>query len=444
MLTRERKYSDWLLEYVDAWRQRMLDNDGIIPTNIGLDGKIGGASDGKWYGGVYGWGFTVIEPQSGRPVHRNTHHLGLNGFGNAYLLTGDDRYLDVWRKQIDAVNAQAKTVDNRTLYPHMYGDQGWYDYTPQPYAHGALELYYWSMRPEDRKRVPPNGWLAFLEGNDPGYPERALRNDFAALRAKVEEMRRDTTTPDTRLADDPMVLNPATVAALVNLTLGGLPPKHQGEVLHCRVRYFDPDARRPGLPDDVAALVETLTADAVTLTLVNLDQSDPRTIVVQAGGYGEHTFTAVACDGRTVSLDPDGGGADQPGGGDGATRPAAEGGLHGRGRPRRTGRLRLTARPRQAGPRGHPRACGARHRRGCRYGRARGRGRQPARRQASSANCMGRNLAWVSARSAVGSEPLTMPPPANSRARGPSTSAHRSAMPHSPLPRASTHPTAPA
>ena len=65
-------------------------------------------------------------------------------------------------------------------------------------------------------------------------------------------------------------------------------------------------------------------------------------------------------------------------------------------------------------------------------------------RQASSANCMGRNLAWVSASSASGSEPLTMPPPANSRARGPSTSAHRSAMPHSPLPRASTHPTGPA
>ena len=66
------------------------------------------------------------------------------------------------------------------------------------------------------------------------------------------------------------------------------------------------------------------------------------------------------------------------------------------------------------------------------------------RRQASSANCMGRNLAWVSASSASGSEPLTMPPPANSRARGPSTSAHRNAMPHSPLPRASTHPTGPA
>jgi hypothetical protein len=303
MLTGEPKYRNWVLEYVDAWRERTVQNGGIIPTNAGLDGTIGGSSDGKWYGGVYGWSFTVIQPQSGRPVHRNTHHLGLNGFGNAYLLTGDDRYVDVWRRQIDTINAQAKRESGRTLYPHMYGDQGWYDYTPQPYTHGALEVYYWSMRPDDRKRVPPSGWLAYLDGDDPGYPERALRADFATLREKAQAMRRDDTTPDTRLADDPMVLNPATVGTLVNLTLGGLAPKHQGEVLHCRVRYFDPEARRPGLPPDVAALVETLTADGATITLVNIDPSNERTIVVQAGGYGEHSWAGASCDGRTITLD---------------------------------------------------------------------------------------------------------------------------------------------
>jgi hypothetical protein len=304
MVTGEAKYRRWVLEYVDAWRQRTLDNGGIIPTNIGLDGTVGGGSDGKWYGGVYGWAFTVVEPQSGRPVHRNTHHLGLNGFGNAYLLTGDDAYVDVWRRQLSTINAQAKSVDGRTLYPHMYGERGWYDYTPQPYSHGALEVYYWSMRPDDRKRVPENGWLAYLEGNDPGYAERALRHDFATIRARVEAMRRDTTTPDTRLADDSMGFNPATVGTLVNLMLGGLAPKHQGEVLHCRLRYFDPEARRPGLPADVAALVESLSADAATLSLVNLDPVAPRTVVIQAGGYGEHAFTTVSCEGQSkTSLD---------------------------------------------------------------------------------------------------------------------------------------------
>ena len=43
----------------------MIDNGGIIPTNIGLDGTIGGACGGKWYGGVYGWGFSVIDPATG-------------------------------------------------------------------------------------------------------------------------------------------------------------------------------------------------------------------------------------------------------------------------------------------------------------------------------------------------------------------------------------------
>src|SRR5579871_4963494 len=59
MLTHEEKYKKWLLEYVDAWRDRMAANGNIIPTNIGLDGKIGGACNGKGYGGVYGWGFPV-------------------------------------------------------------------------------------------------------------------------------------------------------------------------------------------------------------------------------------------------------------------------------------------------------------------------------------------------------------------------------------------------
>ena len=66
MLTHDRKYRDWLLEYVDAWRRRMADNGGIIPSNVGLDGTIGGAAGGKWYGGVYGWGFSVIDPAIGR------------------------------------------------------------------------------------------------------------------------------------------------------------------------------------------------------------------------------------------------------------------------------------------------------------------------------------------------------------------------------------------
>jgi len=153
LLTGKTRYRRWLLEYVDAWRKRMIDNGNIIPTNIGRDGKIGGEVNGKWYGGVYGWAFTVVVPQDGSLAHRNTHHLGIVGFMNAYLLTGDDRFFAPWRKQIDLVNSHKKVVDGQTLYPSMYGDKGWYNYSPAPYTHGALEIYYFTMNRADRKRA---------------------------------------------------------------------------------------------------------------------------------------------------------------------------------------------------------------------------------------------------------------------------------------------------
>jgi hypothetical protein len=291
MLTGEAKYRDWLLEYVDAWRERTIANDGIIPTNIGLDGKIGSAAGGKWYGGVYGWGFTVTVPQTGKPIHRNNHYLGIVGFGNAYLLTGNDRYLDVWRQMIRKINAQAKEVDGQRLYPHMHGEDGWYDYTPEKYSRGAFELWYWSMKPEDLQAVEDNPWVDYLHGRNPDYPVTALQAAIATIRQKVQGMRDDPTTPDTRLADDPAPFNPATVHPLIHLMLGGIPQGRSGQVLHCRLRYFDPDKRRAGVPEDVGALVEKLGQDSTTVTLVNLNQLEHRTVIVQGGGYGEHRIT---------------------------------------------------------------------------------------------------------------------------------------------------------
>ena len=260
----------------------------------------------RWYGGVYGWGFSVIDPASGQLSHRPRVHLGLIGFGNAYFLTGDDAYLGPWRKQIELVNSHKKVVDGRELCPHMHGDRGWYAYSSQKYNDGAMELWYWSMRPEDRLRLlSSRKRLAALlrRPQRESYPERALRADFATIRRKVVGMRQDRTTPDTRLADDPMEFNPATVGTLVQLAMGGILPGRTGSILHCRVRHFDPKARRAGLPEDVAALVESMSAGEVRLALVNLDQAGPRTVVVQAGGYAEHRFTSVLHDGREVPVD---------------------------------------------------------------------------------------------------------------------------------------------
>ncbi len=303
LLTHDEKYRRWLLEYVDAWRERMVANGNIIPTNIGLDGKIGGATGGKWWGGVYGWGFTVYDPASRKLASRNQHHAGLPGFMNAYMLTGDDRFLDAWRKQIDAVNANKKTVDGKAVYPRMYGDQGWYDFTPEKYSEGALEIAYLSMQPKDLARVANHPWLSYLAGKNAGYPEQALRGELSNIRRKVQGMRSDRTTPDTRLADDPMEFNPASVGSMIELALGGLHPGRSGSALFCRLRYFDPEAKRAGFPEDVAALIDEMSDEHISVTLVNVNQLQTRRVVVQAGGYAEHQFTAVQVGGKAGPLD---------------------------------------------------------------------------------------------------------------------------------------------
>jgi hypothetical protein len=294
MLEGEPKYRDWLLEYVDAWAERARENHDILPSNIGLDGKIGGAAGGKWYGGTYGWGFTVKVPQTGKLADRNVVGSAFLGFMNAYLLTADDRYLEVWRRQAAAINAQRKTVDGQVMTPRMFGDRGWYAFAPGEYRDHALNLYYLSMKPGDRERVGNDPWLAYLEGKDPQYPIRTLHGELEQVRARVEAMRKDTTTPDTRLADDPMAYNPASVTGLIRLMESGLHLTGLGAPLYCRLRYFDPERRRAGLPEDVAALVDGMTADTTTVTLVNVSQVEARTVTVQAGAYGEHQFLSVS------------------------------------------------------------------------------------------------------------------------------------------------------
>lgn len=298
-LTHDEKYRRWLLEYVDAWRERMAANGNIIPTNIGLDGKIGSAAGGHWWGGVYGWGFTVYDPGTKKMASRNQHQAGIQGFMNAYLLTGDDRFLDAWRRQIDAVNSNKKVVGGKTVYPSMFGDKGWYDFTPAKYSAGALEIAYLSMKPDDLAEVADNPWLSYLAGKNAGFPEQTLRGDLARIGKQVKEIRADTTTPDTRLADDPLALNPASVESLIQLALGGLHPGRSGSALFCRLRYFDPAQSRAGLPNDVAALIDEMTADQVSVTLVNVNQLESRRVVVQAGGYAEHRFTSVELGDKT-------------------------------------------------------------------------------------------------------------------------------------------------
>jgi len=308
LLTHEPKYKKWALDYVDAWRDRAAKNGGNFPSNIGLDGTIGGEWGGKWYGGIFGWN----SPDDGL---RNYVLRGIPAaFGQAAMLSRDAGYYTPVRKQVDNIFAQAQTENGQVLVPHYYGEHGgkvgWYGYRQgEYYSTGALgnlsettiELYLWSQNPADITRILPNpsdrrnvqGWIEFLQGSRPNYPVEAMKDEQQSVQRAAAR---------TSKKAEGYGASPVAFESLANLTLGAANLYGSGDVLRSQVRYFDPDRRRAGLPEDVAALVEKIEPESVTLTLVNTNTNASRRVVVQMGAYGEHQATSVRVGGRTVSL----------------------------------------------------------------------------------------------------------------------------------------------
>ncbi|MCM3879719.1 MAG: hypothetical protein ND807_06405 [Vicinamibacterales bacterium] len=309
LLTHDAKYKRWAIEYVDAWRDRALANGGNIPSNVGLDGKIGGEWSGKWYGGIFGWN----SPDDGL---RNYVLRGVPAaFGQAAMLARDMRYVDIIRRQVDNIFGAARVENGQTLLPHYYGEKdgkvGWYGYHPgEFYPTGALgnlpettiELYLWSFAPADLQRILPNppdrrnvqGWIEFLQGTRPGYPLEALQ----------QETQQSARITAGRGRGQPGGYGPSPVAfeSLANLTLGSANLYGSGDVVRSQVRYFDPETRRAGLPEDVAALVEKITPEGIALTLVNTSTASARRVTVQAGAYGEHQILSIIAGGKTTPI----------------------------------------------------------------------------------------------------------------------------------------------
>lgn len=159
-------------------------NDGIIPSNIGLDGSLGGECDGKWYGGVYGWGFTVVVPQTGELANRNLAWWGVRGFGNAMLASGDLRYGKKWGAMLDKINARRRrqSTARRCTHTCMVTRAG------MPTARNRICMVRLtcttghSMR-KDRARVKDNPVVKSINGENPDHPETALRADFERIPA---------------------------------------------------------------------------------------------------------------------------------------------------------------------------------------------------------------------------------------------------------------------
>lgn len=319
MLTGEDKYRDWMLEYVDAWYDRMEANNWVIPSLIGLDGTIGGQyGPDVWYAGAYGWGFTVDQqsPPAYALTNRPRTRWAFVAFMNAYMVTGDDRYLQAWRNQDDVIyNAGYMRDDGVYMTPRMYGnpewslegyspeDADWYGFGPRDHTN-LLETYFLSMRQQDRERITASiPWLDYLEGNNPDYAVNAIRADLEDVKKRMRMMRADNTSMDMRLVDDPMGINPVSVVSLIRLMGGALHESRRATPLYTRLRYFDADRRRAGVPEDVAALVEAMSDQSVTVSIVNLNPVESRSLVIQGGGYAEHQLVAINHNGVRTPID---------------------------------------------------------------------------------------------------------------------------------------------
>ena len=353
LLTGKEKYRRWIVEYVDAWRERAAGNspvaeqsgrlerpkpDGLLPDNVELSGQVGEYMDGRWYGGLYGWSWP-----------HGYYNIGMAATvsgGNAFLLTGDKAYLQLANDQYDAIwelgkmrsphgeemSLRSHWVDQLDdeeegifVVPYRHNDEGWFDYQPMSPVYPAA-VWNMTMDPADWERIEAlrqaekydwrrvqgfrnkedNGheqpWLRFLAGDNPDYPERMLASTYGQVCRRLALIREDEEDLTQVYIHHWQQLNPVITEALVQLTLGAPQIIYNGGLLHCRLRYYDAGRKRPGLPADVAALVSRLEGDRTVVELVNLSPYASRTVLLQAGGFREHRFEAVRYTKRTSSF----------------------------------------------------------------------------------------------------------------------------------------------
>jgi hypothetical protein len=313
------RYSSFVTSYVDAWAARAAENDGLIPDNVGPDGRVGEMHGGRWYGGHYGWAwphglYSLIAP-------------ALVAGLSATLVTGDDSWLAMPR---DAVEASLRRVrrgpldpDDCTFYPawrerlgaesdgdllqvpYRRDQDGWFDYQPLPPAYpawlwwvtrdrsGVDELaersgYDWRTvrqfrEKEEAGHEPP--WLRFLAGDNPAYPEQALDLAIAQATERLARMEAQPTPPPGDDIHWWQGLNPVVTEVLTQ-QIGGAPQQlYNGGLPMTQLQWFS--GGRPGLPDDVAVLVTALGDRTATVEVVNLGLV-PKVVTVTGGGYGEH------------------------------------------------------------------------------------------------------------------------------------------------------------
>lgn len=323
----------WVRRYVDGWRERsgIGSGPGVMSDSIGPDGVAGSMQGGRWWGGHYGWTWP-----------HGLHSVGMSaliGALNHALITGDDTALDLVRGTLDTVIAQARTgtvadsghslrggwmarlgdaaFEPTMLVPYRHGLDGWFDFGPLQ-LDLPLWLWWWSRSDADRARLdhviaglPASadpiapfrdkveagheaGWFAFLSGGLPHYPERALEMALGQVARRTAMMLGDADDPDAAHLHFWQRVNPVVTEVLTQLVGGAPQVLYNGGLGHTALRYEDVERARPGLPQDVAALVHRIDDEGIGVRLVNTSVVHTRTVRLRGGRFGLDRIIAAS------------------------------------------------------------------------------------------------------------------------------------------------------
>ncbi|WP_243229475.1 hypothetical protein [Microbacterium sp. CIAB417] len=325
----------WVIRYVEGWVERARANGGLLPDNVAPDGTVGGLQDGRWWGGHYGWAW---------PHGLHSVAMGaMIGALNAALVSGDDAPLDLVRTMLDTVLDRGirgsvadseyslrgewmfrlgeAASDEALLVPYRYGIHGWFD-------HGPLQLdlptwlWWWTGSDADRARldraiaalpetadpVPAfrdkeeagheAGWVRFLSGDLPDYPERALAMALGQVARRAALMRADGDDPDGAHLHFWQRVNPVVTEVLSQLITGTPQVLYNGGLPFSAVDYADADRDRPGLPPDVAALVDRREPGLLGIRLVNTSTTRARRVRILPGRFSRESIASAVMTGE--------------------------------------------------------------------------------------------------------------------------------------------------
>jgi len=307
--------------------------------------------NGKWYGGYYGWTWPHGFATMGDPLTIACE--------NEVLLTGDPGKMDMIRSQMDIMESNSVEIDSTLHFPQKYAEpgavkeyyvhnerflinkdektenpeysrlmekDGWFEFQPLSPVCPA-HLWFVSRKENDLdflrkirdKRINDHEnfnpgyskyqggndamWINYLDGKLENYPERAMEYGIKQVCERLAFIYSDDEPRENYSDAYLQFRNPVIVEGLVQLTMGGPMPLYNGGLLNVSVCYYDIENERIGLPDDVAALVSAIDEDGIELTLINLSPVIWKQMLIQAGAYGEHSFTGAVTEDGDIEIE---------------------------------------------------------------------------------------------------------------------------------------------